>query len=102
MNWFTSGQPAARLVALALASGLWVFGFGSADASPTFLRTDNGAAVPAQEIEQTLSQSGLLATLAPGDRLELYDAAIEARSGSKVFLALSSERCPAAGGVRGG
>lgn len=98
MNWLPSGTGALRRAALgaalALTSSLW--GLGSADASPSVLRTDNRAAVPARDIERTLSQAGLLATLARGDRLELFDAAIEAGSDSKVFLALSSEYLAAA------
>jgi len=91
MNWLSNGTAAVRGAALALALGLWVLGLDAAKANPAFLRTDNGSAVSAQEIERALSHSGLLATFAPGDRLALYDVAIEARADSKVFLALSSE-----------
>ena len=54
-------------------------------------RTDDGQAIVVRDLEEVLSQSGVVARLAEGERLSVFGTDVETRADSTIFLALSSE-----------
>ena len=74
---------------IALAVLTWLHGPAQADIA--FHRIDDGRAIAYPDLERILTESGVVASFAEGDRLAVFGTELIARADSKVFLALSSE-----------
>ncbi len=84
------------IVALVLALAVLAWQPGDAHAAVALKRIDDGREIAYQDLERVLTESGVVASLAEGDRLGVFGTDLTARADSKVFLALSSEYFTAA------
>ncbi len=98
MGTLLRGMAIPRSVAVAAIAMLLITAQHPAEAaeSVSLVRTDNSRAVMADEIEAVLTEASVVATLAAGEGVGIYDVRVDAEADSTVFLSLSSEYLMAA------
>lgn len=96
MGTHCADNAVRRAFAIVAIAVLLAFSHAPAGNGAELTRADNSREITAGELEAALTESSIIAKLAPGDAIDVYGLRIEARTDSTVFLSLSSEYLSAA------